>query len=147
MDQKWHRRNRAGQQVQRSTLKMFFINTDLHYPEGCVAYGVTKTYLKPLQITSKTLVLVSDILWHYVQEGKPSLSYSQPASAPQKRINQAKKENPYGSFSLCLPWQERMRLLHPQNKWYWDEMVPHSFLIGSSFHLCKQNILVSSNRG
>lgn len=117
------------------------------YPQGCVAYRVTKTYLKPLQITSKTLVLVSDILWHHVQEGKPSLCYSQPASAPQKRINQSKKENPYGSFNLCLPWQECMRLLHPQNKWHWDEMVPHSFLIGSSFHLCKQNISVSSNRG
>jgi len=71
------------------------------HPEGCVACGVTKTYLKPLKITSKTLVGVSDILWQHVQEGKPSLS--QPASAPQKRINQAKKENPYGSFNLFLP--------------------------------------------
>lgn len=73
------------------------------YPEGCVAYGVTEMYLKLLQITSKTLVLVSDIPWHNVQEGKPSLSCSQPASAPQKRIHQAKKENPRGSFNLSLP--------------------------------------------
>lgn len=73
------------------------------YPEGWAAYRVTKIQSKPLQITSKTLGLVSDVLWYHVQEGKLRPCYSQPESAPQKRTNQAKKQNPYGSFNLCLP--------------------------------------------
>lgn len=91
----------AGSKIQFENA--FYTHRFALYPEGCGAYRVTKTYLKPLQITSKTPVLVSDILWHHVQEGKPSLCYSQPASAPQKRINHAKKENPHGSFNLSLP--------------------------------------------
>lgn len=131
--------------------KIRFENTFYKYwfalhPEGCVAYGVTKTYLKPLQITSKTLVLVSDILWHHVQEGKPSLLQSPSICTPEKD-KPGQKKNIHMEVSTSVFRNRNYEVTPPQNKWHWDEMVPRSSLIGSSFHLCKQNILVPSNRG